>query len=128
VHEDQRGQPQAKVLCRVERRAVQLDALALARRDRDVGVDRGAGLGALETDAGRLVAEPNQPRLRARPRGETLRTDVQRFEQVGLPDPVGADHDDKPFAKLELEGGVRAEAPERDPRDDQPASLIGMIR
>jgi hypothetical protein len=53
---------------------------------------------------------------------------VQRLEEVGLADAVGADHDDEPFAKLELESGVRAEAPERDPRDDQPASLIGMIR
>jgi hypothetical protein len=53
---------------------------------------------------------------------------VQRLEQVGLPDAVGPDDDDETLTELELEGGVRAEAPERDLRDDQPASLIGMIR
>ena len=85
--------------------------------------------GALEPDAGRLVAEPNQPRLRARARGETLRTDVQRFEQVGLPGAVRADHERRARARSSRSsGGVRAKAPERDPRDDQPASLIGMIR
>ena len=75
-----------------------------------------------------MLAEPDQPRLRARPRREALRPDVQRLEQVRLPGAVRPDHQHEPRLEREVERGVRAKAPERDPRDDQPASLIGMIR
>jgi hypothetical protein len=53
---------------------------------------------------------------------------VQRLEQVRLAGAVRADDEDEPRLEAELEGVVRAKARERDPRDDQPASLIGMIR
>jgi hypothetical protein len=57
-----------------------------------------------------------------------LATDVQSLEQVRLADAVWTRHDDKPGRELELELGVGTEAPKRDVPDDQPASLIGMIR
>jgi hypothetical protein len=75
-----------------------------------------------------VVAEPYEPGLGAGARRKALGAHVQRFEQVGLAGAVRADDDNKALAKLELEGDVRAKAPERDPLDDQPASLIGMIR
>jgi hypothetical protein len=53
---------------------------------------------------------------------------VQRLEEVRLHGAVRADDDHEPGAERKVEGGVRAKAPERCPRDDQPASLIGMIR
>jgi hypothetical protein len=53
---------------------------------------------------------------------------VQRFEEVGLPGAVSADDEHQPRLEAEVERGVRAKAPERGPCDDQPASLIGMIR
>jgi len=57
-----------------------------------------------------------------------LCTDMQRLEQVRLADTVRADHEDEPGDEPKIESGVRAKAPKRGPRDDQPASLIGMIR
>jgi hypothetical protein len=53
---------------------------------------------------------------------------VDRLEQVRLADAVRAYDDDQPGLEVELERGIGAEARKRDPRDDQPASLIGMIR
>jgi hypothetical protein len=53
---------------------------------------------------------------------------VQRLEQVRLAGAVRADDEDEAGLQLQLERVVRAEARERDQRDDQPASLIGMIR
>jgi hypothetical protein len=61
--EHERGQPQAEILGRVEHGAVQPDPLSLARRDRDLGVDRGTGLGALEPNPGGLVAKAYEARL-----------------------------------------------------------------
>jgi hypothetical protein len=57
-----------------------------------------------------------------------LRTDVERFQEVRLPDPVRAGHQDYPRNEGKLELWVGAEVSERDVGDDQPASLIGMIR
>jgi hypothetical protein len=53
---------------------------------------------------------------------------VECLEQIRLPHPVCADHQYEPRLEGKVESGVRAEAPERCPGDDQPASLIGMIR
>jgi hypothetical protein len=53
---------------------------------------------------------------------------VESLEQVRLPGAVPAHDEDETRLEREVESGVRAEAPERCPRDDQPASLIGMIR
>jgi hypothetical protein len=53
---------------------------------------------------------------------------VERFEEVRLADAVWPDDQDEPRLERKVEGGVRAKAPKRCPYDDQPASLIGMIR
>jgi hypothetical protein len=53
---------------------------------------------------------------------------VHRFEQVRLANAVGARDEDDAGDEIELELWIRAEVSERDVRDDQPASLIGMIR
>ena len=57
-----------------------------------------------------------------------MRTDVDGFEEVRLPDAVRSGHEHHPGCQVELELGVGAKVSERDVRDDQPASLIGMIR
>ena len=76
--------------------------------------------GASGTTAAGLVLAPDIPeRLRAAGVGQAAWIDASLGSEA-----VGK----AVAAKLKLEGGVRAEAPERDPRDDQPASLIGMIR
>jgi hypothetical protein len=53
---------------------------------------------------------------------------VESFEEVRLPRSVPAHDEHETGLEREVEAGVRAEAPERGLRDDQPASLIGMIR
>ena len=54
--------------------------------------------------------------------------DVERLEEVRLPGAVCARHENEPRLELELEPGIRPEVAKRDSGDDQPASLIGMIR
>jgi hypothetical protein len=78
-------------------------------------------LGAHQTHACRSLSEPDEPRLGARARGEPLRAHVHGFEQIRLADPDARD-------QLELEFRVRPKVSKRDVGDDQPASLIGMIR
>jgi hypothetical protein len=53
---------------------------------------------------------------------------MKGLEQIRLADAVRAGDEDKPRLEVEVERGVRAEISERDARDDQPASRIGMIR
>ena len=53
---------------------------------------------------------------------------MQRLEQVRLPGAVPARDEDEPRLETELEPRVGAVVAERDLPDDQPASLIGMIR
>jgi hypothetical protein len=53
---------------------------------------------------------------------------VKRLQKVRLAGPVLPDDEDEPRLEAQVERGVRAKAPERGPGDDQPASLIGMIR
>jgi hypothetical protein len=53
---------------------------------------------------------------------------VERFQEVRLPDPVRTGHQDYPWNEGKLKLWVGAEVSERDVGDDQPASLIGMIR
>ena len=60
--------------------------------------------------------------------GEPLRTDMERLEQVGLAGAIVARDEDDTRTQLEVEGRVGAVVPEGDVPDDQPASLIGMIR
>ena len=53
---------------------------------------------------------------------------MQRFQEIRLPDSVGAGHHDYSGNEGKLELWVGAEVSKRDVGDDQPASLIGMIR
>src|SRR5215218_8980479 len=53
---------------------------------------------------------------------------MERFEQVRLAGAVRPGHEHDAGGERELELGVRAKAPKRGSPDDQPASLIGMIR
>jgi hypothetical protein len=53
---------------------------------------------------------------------------MQGLEKVRLADPVGPRHEHDAGDKGELELWVGAEVSKRDVSDDQPASLIGMIR
>jgi hypothetical protein len=75
-----------------------------------------------------IPVEPDQLRIRAGARRKALRSNVKRLEQVRLAGPVRPDGKDQTGRQLEIQSGVRAEVAERDLRDDQPASLIGMIR
>ena len=53
---------------------------------------------------------------------------MQGLEEVRLADSVGSRHEHDPGGEGELELWVGAEVSKRDVSDDQPASLIGMIR
>ena len=57
-----------------------------------------------------------------------MATDMKGFEEVRLSDSVRSDHEDEPRLEVEVERGIRAKIAERDVRDDQPASRIGMIK
>jgi hypothetical protein len=127
-YEDERGEARAELLGRGGRRAVETNPLALAERHRHLRPHRRAALAAHEADARGLLAEADEPRLGPCARREPLGADVDRLEQVRLADAVRAYDDDQPGLEVKLERGIGAEARERDPRDDQPASLIGMIR
>jgi len=72
--------------------------------------------------------EADELALGTRARREPLRAEVERLEQVRLADAVVADDEHEPRREAEVEGGVGAVVPERDVRDDQPASRIGMSR
>jgi hypothetical protein len=53
---------------------------------------------------------------------------MQSLEEIRLTDSVGPRHEHDPGNESELELWVGAEVSKRDVSDDQPASLIGMIR
>jgi hypothetical protein len=53
---------------------------------------------------------------------------MQRLEEVRLAGAVRTDDEHEPRLQLELELRVRADVPERDRLNDQPAKRIGMIR
>ena len=57
-----------------------------------------------------------------------MRSHMQGLEEVRLADSVGSRHEHDPGSEGELELWVGAEVSKRDVSDDQPASLIGMIR
>jgi hypothetical protein len=108
--------------------AVQLDPLWRGGGDVDLGLERRACFLSRQADPCGRLPEAHKPWLRARARRKPLRSDMERLEQVRLPDPVRARHEHYTRNEGELELWVGAEVSERDVRDDQPASLIGMIR
>jgi hypothetical protein len=73
-------------------------------------------------------AEMNELPIRTRSRRETLGTNVQRLEQVRLPDTVWPDSKYESGLQVEIEPLVRPEVAELDLVDDQPGRRIGMTR
>ena len=127
--EDERRGLAAELLGRAEPRTVHLRPLALDRRTAQTPIRSGA---APRVPSSRiraaLLAEADQLGVGARPRREALRADVQRLEQVRLAGAVRADRQHEARLERELQARVRADVRQEDRADDQPASLIGMIR
>ena len=119
---------QAKFFSACKRCAVQANELRRLRRNVDLGLEGGPTLRAGQLYPCGRLAETDEPRLCTRPGGEPLRSHVQRLEEVRLTDPVWPGHEHDPGNESELELWVGAKVSKRDVRDDQPASLIGMIR
>jgi hypothetical protein len=82
----------------------------------------------VQGDPGGALAEPDELRVGARPWREPLRPDVQRLEQVRLARAVRAHDEHEAGTELQLEPRVRADVAERDLRDDQLGSRIGITR
>ena len=108
--------------------AVQMSSPRVAGGQDDVRLECRVCIRPTEGDPPGVGAEADHLGVVARARRESLRTDVESLEQVRLSCSVRAvqKHDSRLEAKLQA--GVRAEVPERDLADDQPASRIGMIR
>ena len=99
----------------------------MSRQD-DVRLECGVRIRPAEGYPAGLRAEANHLGIAPRTRREPLRTDMQSLEEVRLSCPVRAVQEHDSRLEAELQAGVRAEVPERDLADDQPASRIGMIR
>jgi hypothetical protein len=83
---------------------------------------------SLEPNACRRLPEADQSRFCSGSRRKALSTDVKCLQKVRLAGPVLPNDKDEPRLEAQVERSVRAKAPERGSGDDQPASLIGMIR
>src|SRR5207237_1442093 len=83
---------------------------------------------AAEGHTARLLAEAHDLRVRARARREALRPHVHGLEQVRLAGAVRPGHEHETRLQRNLEACVRADVAQRNAFDDQPASLIGMIK
>jgi hypothetical protein len=119
--EDERRQPRAQLLRGRERSPVQPRALRLPGSQAELHLDGSAVPLAAKRDPAGVLAEAQHLRVRARPRREPLRPEVQRLEQVRLSGPVGPDGQHEARLEIEVEPRVRANVPERDRADDQPA-------
>ena len=67
---------------------------------------------AANRDAGRRLAEADQLGVVARTRGEALRPDMKRLEQIRLPDAVRSHRQHEPGKQVELQLRVGAEVDE----------------
>jgi hypothetical protein len=90
-------------------------------------VERRSRAPAGDDDPRRLLAEADQLRVLASPRGEPLCADMQRLEQVRLAGAVRPDRENDPVRERQVERRVRPVLTERQ-LVDQPARRIGMIR
>ena len=107
---------------------VELDPPRIAAREHDVRRERVGTQAAGKPDACCIRIEPDQRSVAAGARGESLRTHVERLEQIRLAGAVRAVEKHDPGLQAQLERGVRTEVAKRDVADDQPASRMGMIR
>ena len=117
--EDECRRLRAQLLGGAQRRTVQRRALARARLEHDLDLQRHRRPAAAHGDPRRRLAEADQLRVLPRPRREALRRDVERLEQVRLPDPVRPNREDEPRPQREVEPLVRPEVAERDVLGDQ---------
>jgi len=97
-------------------------------RQYDIRLERRARMGAAEVDSACRSAEPHHLCIAPRSGRKALRSHVKRLEKVRLPGTVGTVKKYDTGLESKLQAGVRAEVPERDLANDQPASRIGMIR
>jgi hypothetical protein len=81
----------------------------------------------LQLDPGRVGAEANQLCVGTRARGEALRADVERLEQVRLPRSVRADGENEARPQLQVERRIGAEVAERDRPNDQLPGPCGRL-
>ena len=126
--EDERGELAPQLLGGAEHGAVEAGPLGLGRAEGDGDGHRHRPAAARQLDAAGGRALADQLHVGARAGREALRADVQRLEEVRLAGAVRPRDENEPRLERELEPGIRPEVAERDLGDDQPASLIGMIR
>ena len=119
--EHERRDLRAKLFGRAQGCAVQSSLPRIARAERDLNLQPRAGPRARQLDSRGLRAEANELRIVAASRRETLRSDVDRLEQIRLARAVPADGQQEPGGQLQLERRVRAVVAERDFPDDQAA-------
>jgi len=100
---------------------------------RSILMNRLTGSRRLKVKTARLL-DPRQPRRRrqphelcigARARRKALRRDMDRLEEVGLPNTVRPDCENEPGAHRQIEPLVRPEASKMDALDDQPDRAFG---
>ena len=126
--EDERRDLASQRLGRRQACAVQRRLLRLPLAERHGELERRRATAAANRDACGRLAEANELRVLAGARREPLRRDVQRLEQVRLPDAVRPDGEHDARLEVEIERRVRPVLAKSDVLDDQPASRIGMIR
>ncbi len=116
-----------KLLGGAQRPAVQASPPGLPRAKAHLRFKAVGPVDPPEANATRRCVEAYELRIRARPWREALSSDMKRFEEVRLARPVRARDQHDPGLEGELELGIRAEVPERDLADDQPATGLMPI-
>ena len=107
--EDKRRDERSQLLGRTQRSSVQLGALAFTTADRHLELEPHVAAAARDRRSRTFRAEADDLRIRARAWRKPLRRDMDRFEQVRLPDAVRAHHEHEPRLQSQLEPLVRAE-------------------
>ena len=97
---------------------VQLGPLRFPELERHLELDLHVSSCAAQRNPSCLLTKANKLGVGTRTRGEALRADVQRLEQVRLPRPVRTDHEHETGLETEVEPGVRPNVPEGDRVDD----------
>jgi hypothetical protein len=112
--EHERSDLGPKLLGGPQPRAVHLCLLRRLQPKSDLELERRSGSRPTQRNPTRFRTDPDHLCIRPRPRRETLRAYVDRFEQIRFPDAVRADDQDEAGLKSQLEPLVRADARERD--------------
>ena len=107
---------------------VEMGSPRITVRQDDVRLERRTRTGPAEGYPAGLGAKAHHLRVTPRARREPLGADMESLEEIRLTCSVRAVQKHNTRLEPKLQTGVRAEVPERDLADDQPASRIGMIR